>query len=114
MKTDNIVNPHPNSTANNKTSSTDNSTSQARERAVGEQICRQLDQQLLKLVNVQAVLIDAQTRQQAFVQALADHFGDHIPGLYQVLQSLEGDTEVAKQQQADLIAAFELNCRNKP
>ena len=74
---------------------------------------RQLDEKLTKLINVQTVLIDAQAKQLAFFQALAEHYGDSNPALHQALQSLEGDSEVTKQQQADLIAAYELNRKRK-
>ena len=71
------------------------------------------EQDLLNVINTQAVLIDAQSKQIALAQAICDQFGDHIPALYQLLSSLEGDQTVERQLQNDCIAILEAYLASK-
>ena len=66
-----------------------------------------LEQTLLSLINTQSVLIDAESKQAALVQAICDQYGAQIPLLYQLLQSIEGNREVGKQLQNTTIAVLE-------
>ena len=72
-----------------------------------------LEQILLSLVNTQSVLIDAEAKQAALIQAICDQYGDQIPLLYQLLQSIEGNREVEKQLQNTAIAVLEQYRRQK-
>ena len=66
---------------------------------------------LNSIINCQSAVQDAQAKQIAMLTAICDKFGDQIPVLYQLLQSLEGTEAMEKVLQESNIAVLEMYCR---